>query len=154
MADTINWALVSAVYNGIIEESREHDAETAKDNIIQAHLYSPMFDQTLKVIVPTDRVEEFMKRLGLWEAEVYPHHPQKQETRLEGDQRYDYMCKAEDLKVNLQMEIGGRIYRVHQIYDLETFNTIEIYLRDIDKLPGNGMVLKATYGQIFGVWDA
>lgn len=70
MADRTDWKVVSDFFNGVIEEaksptygSNEHDLKVA--------VYSNDYDQTLTITVPAARVEDFMKHLNLFDAEVH-----------------------------------------------------------------------------------
>lgn len=60
MTDGINWAELTQIFNGFIEE----------DGHLEVRVYHPAFDQGVEVVVPPNMREEFMKRLPLFEAEV------------------------------------------------------------------------------------
>lgn len=76
MADNIDWSKITEFFNGVIEESKNATLDESSIQL-EIHIYSKAFDETMRVVVPSDRVEEFMKRLGLWEARVYKGHPLK-----------------------------------------------------------------------------
>lgn len=69
MADT-NWEEVTDFFNGVIAEADDpgyHD----HTHDLKVAIYSNDYDQTLTVTVPAQRVEDFMKHLNLFDAEVH-----------------------------------------------------------------------------------
>lgn len=70
MSNNTDWEAVTKFFNAVIEESR--DPVTPEDeNCLKLTVYSPQVDQTMTVTVPTRKVEDFMKNLGLFDAVVY-----------------------------------------------------------------------------------
>ncbi len=59
MAD-IDWSKITDLFNGFIEEGTH----------LEVRVYSPAFDEALEVIIPERSVEDFMKRLPLFEVKV------------------------------------------------------------------------------------
>lgn len=74
MSDKTDWTDVTNFLNGVIEEASVPTL-AEKEVQLELHIFSLALGQTMKVVVPSNRVEDFMKNLGLWEAEVYPGHP-------------------------------------------------------------------------------
>ena len=60
MADGIDWATLTSLFNGFIEE----------DGHLEVRVYSPAYDQGIEVVIPDNMREEFMKRLPLFQAEI------------------------------------------------------------------------------------
>lgn len=65
-----NWTEVTEFFNGVIDEVPK-DFYPSDDGALRVAVYSSKFDQTLTVKIPGRNVEEFLKGLGLFEAEVH-----------------------------------------------------------------------------------
>lgn len=71
MTDT-DWAAVTYFFNGVITESKDVPPSSKNGTgDLKVALYSNDFDQTMTVTVPASRVEDFMKHLQLFDAEVH-----------------------------------------------------------------------------------
>ena len=70
MADT-NWEEVTDFINGVICEVPDKSEVPTGHGDLKVAIYSNEFDQTLTVTVPASFVEDFMKRLNLFDAEVH-----------------------------------------------------------------------------------
>ena len=70
MADT-NWEEVTDFINGVIYEVPDKSEVPTGHGDLKVATYSNEFDQTLTVTVPASFVEDFMKRLNLFDAEVH-----------------------------------------------------------------------------------
>lgn len=68
MADTTNWSAVTNFFDSVIEEAAEPIIDSSNDLVVW--VYSPALDQRLSVVVPRRSVEDFMKRLPLYEAHI------------------------------------------------------------------------------------
>lgn len=64
-----NWHEVTEFFNGVIDEVPK-DFYPSDDGALMVAVYSSKFDQTLTVKIPGRNVEDFMKGLGLFEADV------------------------------------------------------------------------------------
>jgi hypothetical protein len=60
MVEKTDWSAVSECFNGMYEEKTP----------LLVKVYSRAQNKTLEVIIPEDRVENFLDRLGLYEAQV------------------------------------------------------------------------------------
>lgn len=60
MADGIDWAKLTEIFNGFIEE----------DGHLEVRVYHPAFNEGVEVVIPDNMREDFMKRLPLFEAEI------------------------------------------------------------------------------------
>lgn len=70
MADT-NWKEVTDFFNGVIEDAEEDVPNLGIENSLKIAVYSRDYDQTLTVTVPGRKVEDFMKNLPMFDAEVH-----------------------------------------------------------------------------------
>jgi len=73
MADRTNWAAVTNFFNSVIEEaagSPEHPFASVGVNHLEVKVYSPALGDTLCVVIPERKVDDFMKALPLFEAKV------------------------------------------------------------------------------------
>lgn len=69
MPDT-NWKEVSDFFNGVIEEAAD-PSQGIEDSKLKIAVYSQAFGQTLTVTIPGRKVDDFMKQLSLFDAEVH-----------------------------------------------------------------------------------
>ncbi len=69
MVDT-NWKDVTDFFNGVIGEIPDPGLGIRYGEL-EVAVYSEEFEQTLTVIIPGRKVEDFMKQLPLFEAEVH-----------------------------------------------------------------------------------
>lgn len=60
MADGIDWAKLTEIFNGFIEEPGH----------LEVRVYHPSYDEGVEVVIPANMREDFMKRLPLFEAEI------------------------------------------------------------------------------------
>lgn len=70
MADRTDWDAVSSFFNGVIEEAKDPVFGSDAGDLKVA-IYSNDYDQTLTVKIPAQLVDDFMKRLNLFDAEVH-----------------------------------------------------------------------------------
>ncbi len=64
----MDWEKITNFFNGVIEEANvEVDS---RDVQLEVDVYSPVWGETLSVVIPARLVEDFMKHLPLFEAEV------------------------------------------------------------------------------------
>jgi hypothetical protein len=64
-----DWTKVSNFFNGVIEEATDPTL-TEEETQLEVAVYSPNRDETLTVVIPTRKVDDFMKNLTLYEAFV------------------------------------------------------------------------------------
>lgn len=66
-----DWKAVSEFIEGAIEEALDNDPGNDEARL-EVQIYSVALDKTVRLIIPEKRVEDFIKRLPLVEAEVRP----------------------------------------------------------------------------------
>lgn len=65
-----NWSEVTKFFNESIDEANGIPMPDSS-NDLEITIFSPALDRTLRVIVPARKVEDFMKNLPLFEANVW-----------------------------------------------------------------------------------
>lgn len=69
-----NWEEVTRFFNGVISEAEGFEGYD-KTHGVRVSVYSPALGQTLEVSVPARSVEDLMKNLPLFEAQLYSGGP-------------------------------------------------------------------------------
>lgn len=68
-----DWTAVTNFFNGVSEVTNENLGEATSS--LRVAVYSPALERTLEVSVPTRSVENFMRNLPMYEAEIYSGGP-------------------------------------------------------------------------------